>query len=248
MNPRETRGFLNANPGNMDRAQGEPWQGEIRDPADPRLTDFQRKELTAGRFAVFASAEWGIRALVRNLMAYQRSGWFTINTMIDHWAPPNENNTAAYKARVSASTGKGLDEPIDMAVYAVAYAMADAIINVECGGMPYGPDVLEDGLRLAGVVKPVGVTTSRTAMAGTVATGATVGTTALGALQDPLQQAADQLSPFAGTSHWIDRIILGLKIGLAVIAVIGIGVMVYERVKRERRDQKIDPNPTMVGQ
>ena len=52
----------------------------------------------------------------------------------------------------------------------------------------------------------------------------------------------------AGTSRWIDHAILGLKITLALVAVIGIGVMVYERVKRERRDQKIDPNPTLVGQ
>ncbi len=33
--------------------------------------------------------------------------------------------------------------------------MAEAIIGVECGGNPYSSDELEDGLRLAGVVKPV---------------------------------------------------------------------------------------------
>ena len=52
MDPRKSRGFLNNNPGNVDRS-ADVWQGEIRDPADPRLTDFQRNELVKGRFAVF---------------------------------------------------------------------------------------------------------------------------------------------------------------------------------------------------
>lgn len=248
MNPRETRGFLNANPGNMDRAPGEPWQGEIRDVNDPRLTEFQRHELTAGRFCVFASAEWGIRALIRNLQAYQRAGDHSVRAMINRWAPPNENNTTGYISRVAAAIGKDADAPVSMTDYATAYAMADAIINVECGGMPYGPDVLEDGLRLAGVVKPVALGTSNTAKGVVLTSTSTLVNASLDPIQQPVQQLADTLEPLAGTSQTIGHIFTVLKVVLTILALVGAGIVIYERVKRERRDVKIDPNPTMVGQ
>lgn len=247
MDPRTTRGFLNNNPGNLDRAAGEPWQGEIRDSHDSRLTAFQANELTAGRFAVFASPEWGIRAMAKNLQAYQRSGFKTVRQMIDRWAPPSENNTVAYIQAVAERIGQSADTPIEMTDYKAAAAVIDAIIRVECAGMPYAGKELEDGLRLAGVVKPVGITTSTTAKGATVASTATVGTAALSALQQPIQQTADSLAPFAGTTQTVDHILLGLKLALGAIALIGVGIMVWERIKRERRDQAIDPNPTVVG-
>ena len=69
MDPKTTRGYLNNNPGNVDRISGNPWKGEITDPADLRLTDFQRNELVNGRFCVFEDALHGIRCLALDLKA-----------------------------------------------------------------------------------------------------------------------------------------------------------------------------------
>ena len=44
--PTQTRGYLNNNPGNMDRSEP-PWNGEIRDVAQCQ-NDVQRAELTHG--------------------------------------------------------------------------------------------------------------------------------------------------------------------------------------------------------
>lgn len=65
MDSRKSRGILNSNPGNIDLS-ADVWQGELRDPADSRLTEFQRNELVNGRFAV----AWpGIRMLAKTRFA-----------------------------------------------------------------------------------------------------------------------------------------------------------------------------------
>lgn len=148
--PRETRGFLNNNPGNMDRGRV-PWNGEVRDVSLAQNT-MQTWELTNGRFCVFVSAVMGIRGMAKNLRAYRSIGDATIRQFIDRWAPPNENNTAAYIAAVATRVGVSADDRVDIEQYAVMHALVDAIIRVECAGMPYDGDEIKDGLALAGIV------------------------------------------------------------------------------------------------
>jgi hypothetical protein len=239
VSPTETRGYLNNNPGNIDRGS-DVWQGEIRDPNDPRLTPFQRDELTKRRFCVFASPEMGIRAIARNLIAYyDRLGHRTIRQFINTWAPPIENNTAAYIARAAKSVGVGADDVINVRDYAVMYALVEGIINVECAGMPYKGHEIEDGLRLAGIVKPVSMSTSKTAQGAAVATGATAAQIVVTEVQDQAQSVVDALGPIVGTSHTLDTIFVALKIGLAVVALVGIALMFRERLKRQRRDAEL---------
>lgn len=151
MDPKETRGFLNNNPGNMDRGEP-PWNGEIRDVAQCQ-NDVQRAELTHGRFCVFIDAQHGIRALVHNLWAYRdRLGAKSIRDYINRWAPPNENNTAGYIQRVCDSVGVGPDDPVDISQRPVIRALVEGIISVECAGNPYeGTGTIDEGLTLAGV-------------------------------------------------------------------------------------------------
>ena len=150
MDPRQTRGFLNNNPGNMDRGEP-PWNGEIRDPARC-ANELQRSELVHGRFCVFVDAPHGIRAMVHNLWAYHdRLGCRTIRDYINRWAPPNENNTAGYIARVAASVGTDSDAEVDIHDRRIVGAVVNGIINVECAGMPYNGDEIDQGLALAGV-------------------------------------------------------------------------------------------------
>lgn len=150
MDPTQSRGFLNANPGNMDR-ESWVWNGEIRDVAQC-ANDIQIKELTAGRFCVFDSALHGIRAMTKNLEAYHIAlGIRTIAGFINEWAPPNENDTAAYIEAVCEHTGFGKDADIDITSRPVMYAIVDAIIRVELGGQPYAPDFINEGLTMAGI-------------------------------------------------------------------------------------------------
>ena len=256
MDPRTSRGFNNRNPGNMDRASGEPWQGEIRDSNDSRLNGYQVHELLAGRFAVFVTAEYGIRAMVKNLQAYARQGWTSVSSMIDHWAPPpahglivsaaggeangeDQNDTAAYKRSVCKRLGVGPYDPISM----TDYATVDAIIRVECGGMPYAGKEIEDGLRLAGIVKPATVASSSTMRgAATVA-----GATAMAPLVDPIASAvspvrdlADVLAPMTGSSRYIDMAVIAVKVLLGLLALYGAYMVIRERKDRAVRDTAIE--------
>ena len=150
IDPQKTRGYLNRNPGNMDRSEP-PWNGEVRDVACC-VNDVQKAELLHGRFCVFTDAEHGIRAMAKNLRAYRdKLGYRTVRQYIDRWAPPNENNTAAYIERVCLSIGCGPDHPIDSERLAVMRALVDGIIRVECAGMPYAGGEIDRGLAMAGI-------------------------------------------------------------------------------------------------
>jgi len=150
IDPKQTRGYLNNNPGNMDRGEP-PWNGEIRDVAKCQ-NDIQRMEMTHGRFCVFENAVMGIRAMAKNLLAYHdRIGCDTIREYIERWAPPNENNTEAYVAQVASRLACSPDEPIEIRDPKVMAAIIDGIIRVECAGMPYEGNEIAEGVALAGV-------------------------------------------------------------------------------------------------
>ena len=150
IDPQQTRGYLNNNPGNMDRGE-QPWNGEIRD-MPLCQNDIQRMELTHGRFCVFESAVMGIRAMAKNLLAYHdRLGCDTVREYIERWAPPNENNTEAYVTHVASRLACSPDEPIEIRDPKVMAAVIDGIIRVECAGMPYQGNEIAEGMALAGV-------------------------------------------------------------------------------------------------
>lgn len=146
MDPRTTRGYLNNNPGNMDRSSP-PWNGEVRD-VSMCQNDVQRRELTSGRFCVFTDAEHGIRAMAKNLRAYRdRLGCRSVSDYINKWAPPNENNTDAYIQAVCAKVGVSRDQEVDLD--RVLPYLIDAIIRVECAGMPYDSATIVRGIEMA---------------------------------------------------------------------------------------------------
>jgi hypothetical protein len=90
-----TRGERNFNPGNIRRVAGVVWEGENPD------------QSSDDAFVVFISVEYGIRAMARILLSYAREGLNTVATIIDRWAPPNENNSAIYVKDVCATCGVG---------------------------------------------------------------------------------------------------------------------------------------------
>lgn len=129
------RGIANNNPGNIRRT-GIRWQGEVPD-----------AEKTDALFEQFVSAEWGVRAMAREIMTNIRRGQETIREIITEWAPPNENPTEAYIANVSRRTNIDPDAQLDLG--RDLPAVIGAIIRQENGYNPYPADVITRGIQLA---------------------------------------------------------------------------------------------------
>jgi hypothetical protein len=141
------RGQRCNNPGNIDRVAGVRWQGEL---------SLKEEKLQDSRFCVFVSPEYGIRALMRTLITYAtarkaRNGTpiDTVQEVIDRWAPPVENDTAAYAKEVAKDLGVGKDEKINILDPDILMALARSIIEHECAGLVYEDDVMERALQMA---------------------------------------------------------------------------------------------------
>lgn len=216
---KQPRGIRNNNPGNIE--WGDPWQG-------------LRAEKTDARFAQFQTPAFGIRALARTLITYQdKHGIRTVSAAINRWAPPSENDTGAYVHQVQKAVG---GEHVDMHDYQYLRPMVEAIIRHENGRGPvanantwYRDDVIEEGLRLAGVRKPdasagpVPVTTET--VGATVAGVSGVGTLAevLPAVATALQHSEDHL-----TSGEVLRVAFGVL--LVTVAV----TVAWKQVRRQQ--------------
>lgn len=136
---KSTRGVRNNNPGNIER-NSTKWQG---------MADDQSGDV---RFIVFKTPEWGIRALARVLLTYQNAHSLkTLRKIINRWAPPVENDTAAYVAAVARSVGVSADEVIDVDQMEVMLPLVKAVIAHENAGYAYPDVVVLEGIRRAGV-------------------------------------------------------------------------------------------------
>jgi len=86
----KSRGLRNNNPLNI-RHNADVFQGEMKG--------------NDKSFKTFASMAYGYRAAFVTLATYLTRGWNTIEKIISHWAPPNENDTEAYIAFVEYFSG-----------------------------------------------------------------------------------------------------------------------------------------------
>lgn len=133
--PKLPRGIRNRNPGNI-RGSAAKWQGQAGEDKDG--------------FCIFATEELGIRALARLLLTYQfRYKLNTVESIIRRWAPPNENNTTAYRDAVARALGVTPWQKLDLMNRATMAALVRAIIKHECGIQPYPPGLIASGVDLA---------------------------------------------------------------------------------------------------
>lgn len=129
-----TRGLRNNNPGNI-RLDGTRWEG-----MSPTQDD--------GSFVQFLSPVYGIRALARVLQNYVAlHGLNTVAGIITRWAPPSENDTAAYIADVASKMNVDPNTPLDM--NASLPSLIAAIVAHENGFNPYDAATLNSGIALA---------------------------------------------------------------------------------------------------
>jgi len=131
------RGIRNNNPGNIDRTS-ERWQGMAADQSGDH------------RFVVFSAPVWGLRALAKVLLSYQRKyGLNTPAKIIGRWAPPSENDTEAYARQVARALGVGVDDVVDLQDPGVLARIVPAIVQHENGQQPYPADLIDQAVRLA---------------------------------------------------------------------------------------------------
>lgn len=121
-----TRGLRDNNPGNLRYYASIPWNGQTGDDGNG--------------YAVFDTAENGVRALGHQLQTFAGRGLTSVQAIISTYAPTNENDTAAYISDVSNRLGVGASQPLD--VYGMLPQLADAIIHHEQGTQPFSMDDL----------------------------------------------------------------------------------------------------------
>ncbi|WP_077396398.1 structural protein P5 [Bombella intestini] len=118
------RGIRNNNPGNLNFAHQ---AGAVLEPGPN------------ARFARFPTAEAGLEALRDQLTRYiVRDGIDTVAGIISKWAPPTENNTAAYIRGVAHALGTEPDDRLGQPNPRLIESMMNAIILFENGQNPYG--------------------------------------------------------------------------------------------------------------
>lgn len=212
----DARGIKNCNPGNIRKSK-DKWQGLAERQADPA-------------FFVFTAPVWGIRAIARILINYQDDHDLdTPKKIVDRWAPSTENNSAAYCDDVCRRSGWKPDSKIDMQSYADCRKMVEAIIHHENGKQPYSEMEIDEGLRLAGVVKPVPASTAVSTakdpkvIAASIVGGATVAQQVIGSVSG----VWDSINAFG----FDPRILMGAG-GLAVAIVAA--WLVIDYIKRRR--------------
>lgn len=215
----QPRGIRNHNPGNIKFNPANKWQGRA---TWAERTPEQRLERT---FEVFKAPEWGIRAMARLLINYyDHHGCDTILKIIARWAPSSENDTAAYALSVARAMSTDPTTPLDLHDYDVLRLLVLAIIRHENGIQPYSDAVIDKGLVLAGVAKPLKpLTKSKTIAGGTLAATSTAASTAL-EVAESIDSARMALGPVADTIDW-------LRFVLAALALVGIGLVIYARVQ-----------------
>ena len=129
----DPRGIANCNPGNI-RQSPTRWLGMCPDQKDPD-------------FIQFTAPVFGIRALMRVVLNYYRlHGLKTIGAIIDRWAPPAENNTAAYISDIAARLDIDPADPLDVTKPENLIEIARGIIHHENGKNPAGGDWFAEGI------------------------------------------------------------------------------------------------------
>lgn len=132
----EPRGLRINNPLNIRREPGQVWVGQTVDQPDPG-------------FVSFISPEYGYRAAAHIIMRHYIGGKTTVAGVISHWAPPTENDTRAYIAKVeerlAMSPGAALSLPAQMP------QLLHAMTVQEQGECPYSDEIIVAGINLDGV-------------------------------------------------------------------------------------------------
>lgn len=168
------------------------------------------------------------------LINYQdKYGIRTVTAAINRWAPPVENDTAAYVRAVQAVVGGDM---VDMHDYQYLRPLVEAIIRHENGKGPlnnintwYDRATIDEGLRLAGVRKPtieVGSVPVTPETAGAAATGGL----GISQIAEGLPAVADAISQADG--HLASGSIVRITLGLVLVGIAAF--IAYAQIKKHK--------------
>ena len=230
MTKEQTLGVRLNNPGNLE--WGSPWEGLVpREQSRYYKTGTDQQQ----RFCEFKDAASGIRAIARTLITYfdkrkaqDGSPIDTVAEVVERWAPSFENNTSAYANHVAKLMSVDPDQILDIKSYDVMYGLVTGIIAHENAGYAYPAEVVEEGLRRAGVVKKVTQKNNVPLTKETVAAGVAGAGSAAGIIAPIIPDVAK-----AVTDHKADLASGDWK--LLVIGLIGVGLAVWVAYAQYKR-------------
>jgi len=131
-----TKGLRNNNPGNIRFFSAIKWVGQLGEDKDG--------------FIIFNNPANGIRAISKNLNSYFfKRRLTTIRSIINRWAPSNENDTSAYVESVSVQTGIDPDKLMSAEFFDTSKpVIIAAIIRHENGTQPFKIDSIAEWAKL----------------------------------------------------------------------------------------------------
>ncbi len=101
-----------------------------------------KEEQTDGQFVQFKSLAYGFRAAFKTIRTYMsKHGCRNITQIIMRWAPPSENNTSAYVAKVSELSGIHPLEPLVYDNQGMMQKLVQAMAYVENGVIIEGSSI-----------------------------------------------------------------------------------------------------------
>lgn len=131
-----TPGLRNNNPGNIRVDPDTTWVGQVGSDS-------------AG-FVCFDTPEHGLRAAARVLKNYQlKYGLANVKQIITRWAPPSENDTAAYIKDVCQRLSVEPEDWINLNDPGQLAGLLAAIIRHENGSQPYTQAQIDAGVMAA---------------------------------------------------------------------------------------------------
>lgn len=130
------------NPFNLEKNPQIHWQGEV--PKSPEVT-----------FCEFESDLYGLRAGFLNLKNQISEGYNTVEKLVTKYAPPSENDTAAYVKAVCQRMGRNQG---DILSFTDLKPLGVSIIHQEQGKCIYTNALIDQALSLAGVETHVDTT------------------------------------------------------------------------------------------
>ncbi len=130
LRPSTPRGIRNNNPLNL----------EFRDQPGAAMESGSRP-----RFARFGSMDDGVTAATRQLLLYGQRGHDSVQAIVSRWAPPSENNTAAYIADVSSALGVRPGQTLNLRDPEVMGQLIGAMARKE-NGRPLDTETIRRGV------------------------------------------------------------------------------------------------------
>lgn len=116
---------------------GRPAGVRLNNPGDLRYAGQPGAMLVGNGFAAFRTPQEGLTALGRQLELYGSRGNNTLSGIISKYAPPSENDTAAYIRDMVRRVGVSASSRLDLSDPKVLASLMQAMIRHEVGYNPY---------------------------------------------------------------------------------------------------------------